>query len=103
MKFLLSKHRVWGFTFIDLLIVVVTATLFAFWFVPQLARPRCCTSCPRIRCTSNLKQTGLALRMFSNDHNDIGLADGSAQQMTDASLLKSIHQSTNLPARLALP
>lgn len=58
-----------GFTFIDGLIVAVTVALVAILalaYYSSRARPRA----KAINCTSNLKQIGLAMRMFSNDHGD---------------------------------
>jgi len=72
MKRRLSTQRTGGFTGWDLLACVVTAGLFVGVFLPYLARPRshCCRS-PRITCVSNLKQIGLAFRMWSNDHGEM--------------------------------
>lgn len=53
----------------DVLIVVVTLVLLTFVSLPFFARPRGCRG-PRINCVSNLKQVGLALRIWSNDHGD---------------------------------
>jgi hypothetical protein len=57
-----------AFTVIDLLIVLATLGLMGI-LLPFLARPRCYGGA-RINCISNLKQIGLSMRMFSNDHND---------------------------------
>src|SRR5205809_2711441 len=57
-----------AFTLIDLLIVLATLGLM-FMLLPFLARPRCYGS-SRINCVSNLKQIGLSIRMFSQDHSD---------------------------------
>ena len=66
MKLLLSKHRVCGFTFIDLLIVLVTVAL----ALVVLATPRRSTCRHRTSCTSNLKKIGLAFMIWSHDHDD---------------------------------
>jgi competence protein ComGC len=57
-----------GFTKIDCLIVLCTIALLAGLLLPALqkAKPRS----KRINCVSNIKQIGLALRMFANDHQD---------------------------------
>ncbi len=68
MKSLASVSCKQGFTFIDLLIVLVTVCL-AGIILPALIPTRSCGA-PRIRCVSNLKQVGLAMRMFSSDHDD---------------------------------
>jgi hypothetical protein len=60
-----------GFTDSDLLIVLVTVILLgtlAYGFMPHGGAPG---KARRIACVSNLKQVGLAARMWANDHNDI--------------------------------
>lgn len=64
-----ARRRTGGFTGWDLLICVVTVVLFLGVFLPVIARPKG-TKAERIVCVSNLKQVGLALRMWSNDHFD---------------------------------
>ena len=54
-------------TFLDVALALATVALLAVVLLPMLGRPR---RSPRINCTSNLKQIGLAFRMWSNDHND---------------------------------
>lgn len=56
-----------GFTLIELVFVVGTLMLCAL-VLPALFRPkvRCCA----ISCSSNLRQIGLAFRMWANDHGD---------------------------------
>lgn len=57
-----------AFTIIDAMIVIVTVVLVAGFLLPALTRPKR-YGC-RNNCVSNLKQVGLAMRMFSNDHED---------------------------------
>ena len=57
-----------AFTLIDLLIVLATIG-FTAMLLPLFARSRT-TRCGRPNCISNLKQIGLGMRMFSNDHSD---------------------------------
>jgi hypothetical protein len=64
-----ARRRTGGFTGWDLLICVVTLVLFVGVFVPYITRPRGKGS-NRIGCVSNLKQIGLAFRMWSNDHGE---------------------------------
>jgi len=73
MKCLNSDGTSRALTLIDVLIVVAT---FVFAIVlglllPSLARPRSmCTSSPQSRCVNNLRQVGLAFRVWADDHGE---------------------------------
>jgi hypothetical protein len=58
-----------AFTGWDLLICVVTATL-AIGFLLMPSTRGCGAKASRINCVSNLKQIGLAFRMWSNDNGE---------------------------------
>lgn len=64
-----ARRRTGGFTGWDLLICVVTAVLGATFFLTWSARG-CKAPATRINCVSNLKQIGLAFRMWANDHDE---------------------------------
>jgi hypothetical protein len=67
MKAIFSKRRTGGFNFIDALIVVVTLLLFLTVALPWLSRtPN--RGAPRMSCVNNLKQVGLAFRIWANDN-----------------------------------
>ena len=68
MKDSFFSHRTKAFTLIDLLIVLVTVFLAGIFLLERMARTNCRS--PRINCTSNLKQVGLAFRIWANDHED---------------------------------
>src|SRR5262245_34137667 len=69
MKVLQPQPRRDGFTFFDLLIVLVTVAVALSLYVQWAARPRRTKHSP-IPCVSNLKQLGLGARMWANDHQD---------------------------------
>ena len=52
------------FTVVELLVILGILVVFTLLLLPQLHKER--TSYPKISCTNNLKQIGLALRMYSN-------------------------------------
>ncbi len=65
MKPAIPTPRSRAFTIWDLLIVLVTVGLAVIFLLPMLARTR---SKARINCVSNLKDIGLAFRLWANDH-----------------------------------
>ena len=69
MKPNLSRRPIQASMLTDVLIVIATLALLAALFLPALVRGPKRGS--RASCISNLKQVGLAFRMWSNDHNDL--------------------------------
>jgi len=61
-----SRRR--GFTLIMLLVVIAVLALLAAMLLPALASAK--RKAQRINCVNNLKQTGLAFRIWEGDNND---------------------------------
>jgi len=57
-----------AFTLVEMLVVVVVMVVLAGFLLPALAKAR--AKAHRISCISNLKQMGLAFRIFATDHGD---------------------------------
>jgi type II secretory pathway pseudopilin PulG len=63
-----SPHRNHAFTFVALLVIIAVIAILAAMLLPALASAK--KKAQRIQCVNNLKQCGLAFRIWETDHGD---------------------------------
>jgi prepilin-type processing-associated H-X9-DG protein len=86
-----AKHK--GFSQLDLLLILAALAGIALIILPGLARSR--TRSSKIGCTNNLKQVGLAFRIWAGDNSDkypaqLSITNGGAMEWAEAGSAYSV-------------
>ena len=90
-----SKSK-YGFTLIDLTLIILALVGMAIVILPALSRPRRNHS-PEIRCHNNLKQVGLAFRIWAGDNNDkfptqVSVTNGGVMELAATGNVAAVFQ-----------
>jgi competence protein ComGC len=110
MKTQISKQRNQAMTLIEVFAVIVVVFILATIFLPVIRTPH--SGAQRINCINNLKQVGLAFRIWEGDNNDlypaaVSITNGGTMELVAtgdaAAVFQVMSNELSTPKILACP
>ncbi len=105
-----QNQKTAGFTLIDLMLVIAVLVILGVILIPKIGVST--TRSPRITCTSNLKEVGVAFRIWAGDHQDtfpqtVSVTNGGAMEAVlsgnVAAMFQVMSNELNTPKILFCP